>query len=370
MTVRFPLIIFIDDVSGNQSKQWNKHFSCYMSNGALPRSKLEQEFHVRFVATSPYATPLEIMQGVRASIEETFETPRVTWDCERKEEVLIRTYPLFWPGDNPMQAELCSCSGLNSNYFCRTCKAGGTREDKQSDKGFADILKEGETRTANDTAEEIFQQLMTALQPNVSTALADAVRQSGVKDSLAQPIIERLVKIGQDLRKATPDRAAHTPDEVQSILTDELRKAQGLGSGIMNPLLAMDGVDIHQDTPTEILHTILLGVVKYYWGQTVCLLEKDKQFPLFQARLNSVVSDGLNVPQIPADYMCQYKGGLIGKHFKTISQVMAFTIYDLVPPAVLEAWLIIGRLTVLLWHTEIEDVDAYLVCRISSLPLS
>lgn len=82
---------------------------------------------------------------------------------------------------------------------------------------------------------------MTALQPNVSTALADAVRQSGVKDSLAQPIIERLLKIGQDLRKATPDRAAHTPDEVQSILTDELRKAQGLGPGIMNPLLAMDG---------------------------------------------------------------------------------------------------------------------------------
>lgn len=64
-----PLIAFIDDVSGNQSKQWNKHFSCYMSNGALPRRKLENEFHVRFVATSPNATPLEMMQGLRGSIE-------------------------------------------------------------------------------------------------------------------------------------------------------------------------------------------------------------------------------------------------------------------------------------------------------------
>ena len=67
-----PIIVFIDDVSGNKSKQWNKHFSCYMSNGALPREKLDQEFHVRFVATSPNASPLEIMQGVRKAIEYIF----------------------------------------------------------------------------------------------------------------------------------------------------------------------------------------------------------------------------------------------------------------------------------------------------------
>lgn len=61
MVYSIPLIIFEDDVSGNRSKQWNKHYSCYMSNGALPRTKLDNEFHVRFVATSPHATPLEIM---------------------------------------------------------------------------------------------------------------------------------------------------------------------------------------------------------------------------------------------------------------------------------------------------------------------
>jgi hypothetical protein len=67
-----PIITFIDDVSGNKSKQWNKHYACYMSNGSLPREKLSEEFHVRFVATSPNATPLEIMQGVRASSEFVF----------------------------------------------------------------------------------------------------------------------------------------------------------------------------------------------------------------------------------------------------------------------------------------------------------
>jgi hypothetical protein len=118
---------------------------------------------------------------------------------------------------------------------------------------------------------------------------------------------------------------------------------------------------MHKDTPTEILHTILLGVVKYYWGQTVWLLEKGKDFSLFQTRLNSVLADGLNIPKIQADYMCQYKGGLIGKHFKTLSQIMAFAVEGLVPPDVLEAWLILGRLTVLLWHTDIDDIESYTV---------
>ncbi|KAF8062389.1 hypothetical protein FPV67DRAFT_1422187 [Lyophyllum atratum] len=356
-----PLAIFIDDVSGNKSKQWNKHFSCYMSNGALPRAKLEEEFHVRFVATSPYATPLEIMQGVRASIEKHFAEPIEAWDCENKEEVLLQTYALLFAGDNPMQAELCSCAGLGTNFFCRTCHAGGTREWKQSNSGFAEVLKEGEPRTSQETTDTVLEQILMALQPNVSTSLAEAVRLSGVKDALAQPIIDLLVKLGQDLRKTNPDGSQHSPEEVQAILTEELRKHQTKGNGIINPLLDMDGgVDIHKDTPTEILHTILLGVLKYYWGQTVWLLEKGKTFSLFQTRLNSIVEHGLNIPKVQADYMCQYRGGLIGKHFKTLSQIMAFAAYDLVPANVLDAWLILGRLTVLLWHTEIEDINIYI----------
>ncbi|KAH9971060.1 hypothetical protein BJV74DRAFT_799157 [Russula compacta] len=247
MVYSIPLVIFQDDVSGNQSKQWNKHYSCYLSNGMIPHQKLESEFHVCFVATSLFASPLEIMQGIQCSIE-----------------------------------------------------VGGSQKYKQSDEGFLELLKNN------------------------------------------------------------PECAAYTPDKVQSILTDELKWAQGLGHGILNLLIDMDGVDIHKDTLTEILHTILLGIVKYYWGQTMWILEKAKQLEIFQAWLNSVVTDGLNVPKLQADYMCQYKGGLIGKHFKTISQVMAFAVYDIVLKEVLEAWLIIRQLTVLLWHMEIKDIESYM----------
>ena len=68
MVYSVPLIIFMDDVSGNISKQWNKHHAIYMSNANLPREMLEKEFCVRFVTSSPHATPMELMHAMRESI--------------------------------------------------------------------------------------------------------------------------------------------------------------------------------------------------------------------------------------------------------------------------------------------------------------
>ena len=127
-------------------------------------------------------------------------------------------------------------------------------------------------------------------------------------------------------------------------------------------LMVPTGYNIHLDTPTEILHTVLLGVVKYYWAQSIWYLKnRSKSLALFQTRLASVHWNGLNAPSTNAEYICQYHGSLIGKHFKSLTQVMPFLIFDLVPQDVLRAWNIIGALLVLLWHTEIEDLECYLV---------
>lgn len=97
-------------------------------------------------------------------------------------------------------------------------------------------------RTSSETSEHIVNQFATALQPNVVTTLSDAVRSSGIKDAMAQPIIESLVKLGQQLRKNSPDQVAYSPDEVCSILLQELKSKTGEGgAGGMNPLLHMDG---------------------------------------------------------------------------------------------------------------------------------
>lgn len=158
-----PIIVFIDDVSGNSTKQWNVHYSSYMSNGGLPRAVIEKEQYVRFVATSPNASPMEIMQAVCddlkyvhfLSYEMIFvltvynrqaggSMPIKAWDSVRKRYILLRPWLLFLPGDNPMQAELCSHIGLNANSFCRCCKVGGTKSYKESDEGYRTLTQVGQ----------------------------------------------------------------------------------------------------------------------------------------------------------------------------------------------------------------------------------
>lgn len=68
MVYAVPLIIFMDDVSGNISKQWNKHHAVYMSNANLPCEMLEKEFFVRFVTSSPHAAPMELMRAMKDSL--------------------------------------------------------------------------------------------------------------------------------------------------------------------------------------------------------------------------------------------------------------------------------------------------------------
>ncbi len=91
------------------------------------------------------------------------------------------------------------------------------------------------------------------------------------------------------------------------------------------------------------------------------LKTRSKSLTIFQTRLASTDWNGLNAPSTNAEYICQYHGSLIGKHFKSLAQVMPFLIYDIVPQDVLRAWNVIGALVVLLWHTEIEDLEGYLV---------
>ncbi|KAH7903987.1 hypothetical protein BJ138DRAFT_1019772 [Hygrophoropsis aurantiaca] len=362
MVYNVPLIIFMDDVSGNISKQWNKHHAIYMSNANLPREMLEKEFFVRFVTSSPHAALMELMAAMKKSICRATESGIVTWDCKGDEEVMLVPYGLFIAGDNPMQAEECSHGGLNCNYFCRTCDVGGTKDFKQSYEGYNTIFQSGTIRSPHETMETIKQQVKLAMVSGAADKIKTSVSSTGIRDSTSSAIVNTLVELGKRLRKRVAGTPASSESDIKAKLEKEFEDFMNNDSleDVINPLLGMEGLNIHLDTPTEILHTVLLGVVKYFWGQTAFLLEKSKLLDMFQKRLESVNKDGLNAPCLNAEYICHYKGGLIGKHFKSLAQVMPFLIYDLVPKTVLDAWTTIGDLVVLIWHTKIESTEQYL----------
>ena len=57
----------------------------------------------------------------------------------------------------------------------------------------------------------------------------------------------------------------------------------------------------------------------------------------------------------------QYANSLIGRQFKTIVQVNAFYVYDLVDSTRFLLTKAVEELTALLWMPEIPNIDEYLV---------
>ena len=96
--------------------------------------------------------------------------------------------------------------------------------------------------------------------------MKNAVTSSGIHDVASASIVNHLLVFGKSLHKWEAGKPALKEDEVRAMLEkefEELLCGQPLEEFI-NPLLGMPGVKIHRDTPTEILHMVLLGVVKYF----------------------------------------------------------------------------------------------------------
>ncbi|KAJ7243523.1 hypothetical protein C8J57DRAFT_1556786 [Mycena rebaudengoi] len=303
---------FGDDVSGNQSKSWNKHWNAYMTHQNLPRKILQQEFHVHFISTSPNASVSEQFCEFKAAVEITHTEPVEVQD-EAGNATCFCIHVNAGPSDNPMQSEVSAHIGGKGNHFCRKCEVGGTQKKKASNEGYHTLFEAGVPRTK--------EQILVELEHQVQLACSGT--NTGGKDTYTQFWIDDLLSRFKTMRNAEPDR-----------------------------------FDPTKDTPIEILHTILLGVVKYIWHVTHTPWSQEQK-QMYAIRLQSTNTDGLSIHAIRSNYIIQYAGSLIGCQFKTIAQMNVFHVRGLVTEHQFMAWKAAGELAALLWFPEIHNLAEY-----------
>ncbi|THU90091.1 hypothetical protein K435DRAFT_864639 [Dendrothele bispora CBS 962.96] len=94
---------------------------------------------------------------------------------------------------------------------------------------------------------------------------------TGTKDTVTQHWIAILLKRAREILSDNPRKKS---DELVTELTEWL---DGQPGEKMNPLLDISGLDPTRDTLVEILHTILLGIVKYVWFMFHSKLSEEQQ---------------------------------------------------------------------------------------------
>ncbi|KAI0368156.1 hypothetical protein BV20DRAFT_948572, partial [Pilatotrama ljubarskyi] len=342
---------FIDDVSGNRSKSWNKHINTYMTHANLPRKILQQEAHIHFVSTSPHATAAEQACDFKRVITATHHSPVRTVDAVTGRSTRFRIFVHAEPSDNPMQSELSGHIGGNGNHFCRKCEAGGTTAFKSTDEGFHSLFSPGQPRSKESVLAAITDQVKLACL-GVESKVREKQTETGVKDAYTEHAICELLKRAREERRNQPER---TKEDIQEEL---LAWVDANPDAVYNPVLTMPGLDPTRDTPVEILHTVLLGVVKYAWHWTHTSLTPAQKVTYAQ-RLQATDTDGLSGHAIRANYIIQYANSLIGRQLKTVAQTTAFHTHDMLSPLHFKLWLAVGDMTALIWTPEIDNEETY-----------
>ncbi|KZS87843.1 hypothetical protein SISNIDRAFT_386046, partial [Sistotremastrum niveocremeum HHB9708] len=383
----FMIWLYCDDTSGNRSKKWNEHNSFLFTAAGLPRSHSQKQYNTHFLCTSNCAPPLEMLEGITEQMNECFETGIEAWDSELRETVMVFPVSIADLGDNPMQSEMCCHIGMKGKYYCRKCKvwgkespediAGAEVEDADNDtedssdeegpranprrrkrrKETAELMaarvlracQVGELRSSEETQRELSDQLNQVRQQKTQKDRRKKIRDSGVKDTHLNYFVQQLDKAVKNL----DGEAAHA---------ELLRQFQNMPreEQLYSPIWRLLGSSPNEDTPCEILHIILLGIVKYFWRDAIQRLSDDQKETLTN-RLSclSVESLGPDISPISGPTYVKYAGSLVGRDFRVISQVAVFVLYDLLPESILAAWSALSRLVPLVWMPEIPDIDIY-----------
>ncbi|KAI9103867.1 hypothetical protein DFS34DRAFT_668125 [Phlyctochytrium arcticum] len=335
-----PIILFCDDSAGTSSKKWNPFYNWYMQLGGLPFTQSQRDFHTLSLGTSNKASALEMAKAVVESITHKLEVGLWSFDAASMEPVLVTGAVVCIMGDNPMHSELCSTIDFRRGlHFCRVCKVEGKL-------GNADrlirFLTPGEPRNWNETRFEIVKQLDNACAGNAAQVRKRQTLK-GVKCQLVQVTVEKLLKYAQ----------THTAEE-----TKDFRDTLGSVEDVMNPLFRVSSFDGHTDLPVEVLHTVLLGIVKWLSRASQKKLSDSQRRELL-LRVDALNWQGFQRP-FRGKEMIQYGGSLVGKDFRRWIQVAPFAYDGFLSNRWMRAWFCMADVFLLVYVRNIVNMESYI----------
>jgi hypothetical protein len=108
----------------------------------------------------------------------------------------------------------------------------------------------------------------------------------------------------------------------------------------------------------EILHVVLLGIVKYLLQDFMAHLSKAIK-NILAGYLESFNTASLNLPALQPKYLTTHVRSLIGKEFKNFLQAAPFVLFQFMNDAERALWLSLSHLSTYVFQTHIHDMTTF-----------
>ncbi|POV99212.1 hypothetical protein PSTT_13933 [Puccinia striiformis] len=259
---------------------------------------------------------------------------------------------LCFLGDLPMHAEITSTPVPgNALHPCRACPLSATSVKAKATFAYAASFFMISATGSWQLCKAVW---VMAHQPRKKTAVEDSNAKLGVKDSLNWTLIDRRYEI-----LALDDEATAANLKFLKRLAQIAR--EDLAS-LFNPHWCrhLSGFDVGEDTPDEVLHVFLLGVVKDMVRDCMHGLTPDEKVKV-KARYQLFNINSLNIASSQADYLTRHFGNFIGKDFRIVVQAALFVLFQYMDDDERHLWTALCKLVPLIFQTHIEDKASFTV---------
>eukprot|EP00733_Pompholyxophrys_punicea_P000319 Pompholyxophrys_punicea_v1_NODE_79_length_3711_cov_11.301422.p1 type:complete len:705 gc:universal NODE_79_length_3711_cov_11.301422:1524-3638(+) len=277
----FGLNLFSDEWGGSKKSKYNKFESIYCTSSFLNRKARNMLRFIWHIGSSNVVTFAALFNLVSRQL---FELAKGAffYVAALNSFAYVEADIFQVTADNPRAQDLCNCAQSSHTFWCRKCLGHKNQ-----------ILHGG------------------ALRDYRVTRL----------------IVERL----------------NTAKEHETLSKEPIDKLTGVKANDVDDLSVHQNFDPHSDIVIEILHTILIGLVKYITKETVSRLNTDQK-EKFQALLKSEKFSSFE--QRLNGNVCANWKSFQGKDFKLLVQVMPYLLLNCgASEELVDAWIIVSELS-------------------------